>query len=249
MFNLKTLLKRFGAYFIDYLIVTVIIYGVMLLPFANPHREEYNTKYNEVVRVNEQFQNNEISSEEFNEAIIPIAYDLYRLNTSYVVISTICFIGYFVIFQYIYKGQTIGKKLFKLKVVSTNDKPLTIANYLVRALVLYNILIPIIELIIVFAMKQDNYYGLYQNINLVSYIIMYITLFFMLVRTDGRGLHDILANTIVKEEILPETNKEIIEVEEKPVKKSKTKKKETSTTKKQSPKKSTTSKKTKPSEK
>ena len=98
-------------------------------------------------------------------------------------------------------------------------------------------------------MKQDNYYGLYQNINLVSYIIMYITLFFMLVRTDGRGLHDILANTIVKEEILPETNKEIIEVEEKPVKKSKTKKKETSTTKKQSPKKSTTSKKTKPSEK
>ena len=245
---MKTLLKRFGAYFIDYLIVTVIVYGVMLLPFVNPHREEYNTKYNEVVRVNEQFQNNEISSEEFNEAIIPIAYDLYRLNSSYVVISTICFIGYFVIFQYIYKGQTIGKKLFKLKVVSTNDKPLTIANYLVRALVLYNILIPIIELIIVFTMKQDNYYGLYQNINLVSYIIMYITLFFMLVRADGRGLHDILANTIVEEEI-PDDVKEIIEVEETPKEEPK---KKTTTKKSSNQKKSTTSKtvkKTKPSEK
>lgn len=248
MFNLKTLLKRFGAYFIDYLIVTVIVYGVMLLPFVNPHREEYNTKYNEVVRVNEQFQNNEISSEEFNEAIIPIAYDLYRLNSSYVIVSTICFIGYFVIFQYLYKGQTVGKKLFKLKVVSTNDKPLTIANYLVRALVLYNILIPIIELIIVFTMKQDNYYGLYQNINLVSYIIMYITLFFMLVRADGRGLHDILANTIVEEEI-PDDVKEIIEVEETPKEEPK---KKTTTKKSSNQKKSTTSKtvkKTKPSEK
>lgn len=239
---MKTLLKRLGAYLIDYLVVTVIIYGVMLLPFVNPHKEEYNTKYNEVVRVNEQFQNNEISSEEFNEALIPIAYDLYRLNGSYVIVSTICFIGYFVIFQFLYKGQTIGKKIFKLKLASANDKPLSMVNYLVRAIILYNILIPIIELIIVFTMSSENYYNVYQNVNLVSYIIMYITLFFMLVRTDGRGLHDILANTIVKDEKEIETKQEIIEVKEKEeVKKSPKKKTPT--------KKKTTTKKTKPSEK
>ncbi len=239
---MKTLLKRLGAYLIDYLVVTVIIYGVMLLPFVNPHKEEYNTKYNEVVRVNEQFQNNEISSEEFNEALIPIAYDLYRLNGSYVIVSTICFIGYFVIFQFLYKGQTIGKKIFKLKLASANDKPLSMVNYLVRAIILYNILIPIIELIIVFTMSSENYYNVYQNVNLVSYIIMYITLFFMLVRTDGRGLHDILANTIVKDEKEIEAKQEIIEVKEKEeVKKSPKKKTPT--------KKKTTTKKTKPSEK
>ncbi len=239
---MKTLLKRLGAYLIDYLVVTVIIYGVMLLPFVNPHKEEYNTKYNEVVRVNEQYQNNEISSEEFNEALIPIAYDLYRLNGSYVIVSTICFIGYFVIFQFLYKGQTIGKKIFKLKLASANDKPLSMVNYLVRAIILYNILIPIIELIIVFTMSSENYYNVYQNVNLVSYIIMYITLFFMLVRTDGRGLHDILANTIVKDEKEIETKQEIIEVKEKEeVKKSPKKKTPT--------KKKTTTKKTKPSEK
>ena len=239
---MKTLLKRLGAYLIDYLVVTVIIYGVMLLPFVNPHKEEYNTKYNEVVRVNEQFQNNEISSEEFNEALIPIAYDLYRLNGSYVIVSTICFIGYFVIFQFLYKGQTIGKKIFKLKLASANDKPLSMVNYFVRAIILYNILIPIIELIIVFTMSSENYYNVYQNVNLVSYIIMYITLFFMLVRTDGRGLHDILANTIVKDEKEAHIKQEIIEVKEKEeVKKSPKKKTPT--------KKKTTTKKTKPSEK
>ena len=239
---MKTLLKRLGAYLIDYLVVTVIIYGVMLLPFVNPHKEEYNTKYNEVVRVNEQYQNNEISSEEFNEALIPIAYDLYRLNGSYVIVSTICFIGYFVIFQFLYKGQTIGKKIFKLKLASANDKPLSMVNYLVRAIILYNILIPIIELIIVFTMSSENYYNVYQNVNLVSYIIMYITLFFMLVRTDGRGLHDILANTIVKDEKEIETKQEIIEVKEKEEVKKSPKKKATT-------KKKTTTKKTKPSEK
>ena len=238
---MKTLLKRLGAYLIDYLVVTVIIYGVMLLPFVNPHKEEYNTKYNEVVRVNEQFQNNEISSEEFNEALIPIAYDLYRLNGSYVIVSTICFIGYFVIFQFLYKGQTIGKKIFKLKLESANDKPLSMINYFVRAIILYNILIPIIELIIVFTMSSENYYNVYQNVNLVSYIIMYITLFFMLVRTDGRGLHDILANTIVKDEN-EEVKQEIIEVKEKEEVKKSPKKKATT-------KKKTTTKKTKPSEK
>lgn len=212
---MKTLLKRLGAYLIDYLIVTVIIYGVMLLPFVNPNKEEYNTKYNEVVRVNEQYQKNEISSEEFNEALIPIAYDLYRLNGSYVIVSTICFIGYFVIFQFLNKGQTIGKKIFKLKLASASDKPLSMVNYFVRAIILYNILIPIIELIIVFTMSKENYYNVYQNINLVSYIIMYITLFFMLVRADGRGLHDILANTIVKDENLKEEKQEVIEVKEK----------------------------------
>ena len=97
---MKLLLKRLGAYFIDYLVVNIIIYGVMLLPFINLNKEEYNTKYNEIIQVNEQFQNNEISSEEFNEALVPIAYDLYRLNVSYVVVSTVCFIGYFVFFQF-----------------------------------------------------------------------------------------------------------------------------------------------------
>ncbi len=226
---------------IDYLVVTVIIYGVMLLPFVNPHKEEYNTKYNEVIRVNEQYQNNEISSEDFNSALKPIAYDLYRLNGSYVIVSTICFIGYFVIFQFLYKGQTIGKKIFKLKLESANDKPLSMVNYFVRAIILYNILIPIIELIIVFTMNSENYFNVYQNVNLVSYIIMYITLFFMLVRTDGRGLHDILANTIVKEENV-EVKEEIIEVKEKEEVKKSPKKKATT-------KKKETIKKTKPSEK
>ena len=199
-----TILKRFGAYLIDYLIVTIIIYIVMLIPFFNPTKEAYNIKYSEVINVNEQFQKDEISEEEFNQAIIPIAYELYRLNISYVIISTICFGIYFIFVQFYLKGQTIGKKFFRLKIIPVKEKKLTLANYFVRAVVLYNLLIPILELLIVYMFKVDKYLPIYQNINLVGYIIMYINLFMILVRADGRGLHDVLANTkVVYDENLP----------------------------------------------
>ncbi len=233
---MKTLLKRLGAYFIDYVIVTLVIYGLMLLPFVNPHKEEYNTKYNEVIRVNEQFQNNEMSEEEFEEALVPLAYDLYRLYGSYVIVSTLCFIGYFVVFQFLNKGKTVGKRLFKLKVCSKDDKEVTFGAFLIRAIVLYNLLIPILELIVVYVMKVDTYYGVYQNVNMVGYIIMYISLFLMLVRTDGRGLHDLVARTIVVEESASkEKEAPVIEVKEteKSVKKTtKAPKKSSSSTKK-----------------
>lgn len=194
---MATFLKRFSAYIVDYFIITIVIYAIMLLPFVNPHNEEYQTKYNELINVNEQFMNEEINKEEYDAAFVPIAYDLYRLNGSYVIVSTICFLAYFGVFQYFFKGQTLGKKLFRFKVVSSNDKELTLVNYILRAVVLYNILIPILELFVVSFWNVDTYLPIYQNVNMVGYVIMYITIFMILVRKDGRGLHDFVANTKV----------------------------------------------------
>ena len=79
-------LKRLGAYVIDYLLVSFVIYGLLFIPFINPKNDEYQTKYNELINVNEQLIENEISKEEFEDAFVPIAYDLYRLNSSYVIV-------------------------------------------------------------------------------------------------------------------------------------------------------------------
>ena len=43
----------------------------------------------------------------------------------------------------------------------------------------------------------ENYYNVYQNINLVGSIITYTIIFMVIVRRDGRGLHDYVANTKV----------------------------------------------------
>lgn len=193
---MELILKRVGAYFVDYAIVSLFVYLILLLPFWN-NNDIYQTKYNELISVNEQFTKNELSEEEYKEAFIPIAYVLYKSQWSYVLISTLCFVIYYGYVQYKSGGQTIGKKIFKLKTVSAVNTKLSLQNYVVRTIVLYNILIPILELVVVYTCNVDNYYSIYQNVNLVGYIIMYITVFMIFVRKDGRGLHDILGNTMV----------------------------------------------------
>ena len=109
----------------------------------------------------------------------------------------VCSLLYFGVLPFFMDGQTFGKKLFQLRVVSANDKSLNLINYLLRAVVLRNILISIALILVIYFMDASNYYAVYQNVNLVGYIIMYINLFMIVMRQDNRGLHDFVANTQV----------------------------------------------------
>lgn len=211
----KTFSRRVGAYVFDVIIISMVVLLLSYIPFLNPHRHAYSEKYNELVMVNEQMQKNEISIEEYEQAYKPLAYEIYRLNTNYVIIDLVCLLLYFGVFQYFFKGQTLGKKLFQLQVISNEKKTLTLGHFLIRTLVLSNIIISILLQCIVHFMSVENYYTVYNNVNLVGSIILYITLFMVLARQDGRGLHDLVANTIVvsvKEEL--EEKKEKISKEQ-----------------------------------
>ena len=192
-----TFFKRLLAFILDILIVSLVVTLLSYIPFLNPNRDAYSEKYNELVNVYEQVEKNEISQEEYNEAAIPISYELYRLNIPTILVDIVCSLLYFGVLPFFMDGQTIGKRLFQLRVVGANDKPLNIVNYLLRAVVLRNILISLALLAVIYFMDASNYYNVYQNVNLVGYIIMYINLFMIVMRQDNRGLHDFVANTKV----------------------------------------------------
>ena len=213
-FNLTgTLFKRLGAYVFDILIVSTLVTLLSYLPILNPNRMQYSEKYNQLVNVYEQYSKEEISEEEYTEAGIPITYELYRLNVYYVIIDIVVVLLYFGVLPYFLKGQTLGKRLFQLRIVGIKDKPLSIVNYLLRCIVLNNVLISIALQCIVHIMSVDTFYAVYQNVNLVGYIILYISLFMVIVRRDGRGLHDMVANTKVV--YIGETQKDQIAEEQK----------------------------------
>lgn len=193
----STLLKRLGAYIFDIFIVSMLVSLLSYLPILNPNRTQYSEKYNELVNVYEQYSQDKISESEYTEAGVPITYELYRLNVYYVVIDIVIVILYFGVLPYFLKGQTLGKKLFQLRIVGAKDKPLSIVNYLLRCVVLNNVIISIALQCIVYFMSVNTFYPVYQNVNLVGYIILYISLFMIIVRKDGRGLHDMVANTKV----------------------------------------------------
>lgn len=197
IFLTGTVFKRIGAYILDILIVSMITTVLANFSFLNPNKDAYSEKYNELVNVYEQYEESEISEQEYNEAAIPISYELYRLNIPTVLVDIVCILLYFGVLPYFMKGQTIGKKLFQIRIVSANDKPVSLVQYLLRATVLGNVLISIASILIITLMNADNFYIVYENVNLVGYIIMYITLFMVLIRKDNRGLHDFVANTKV----------------------------------------------------
>ena len=234
-----TFFKRIGAYVLDVLIVSLFVSLLSYVPFLNPSRDAYSEKYNELVNLQEQYTSNEISLDEYNQAFVPIAYEIYRYNTYYVIIDLVCTLLYFGVLQFFCKGQTIGKKLFQIRVVSNDERPLTIVNFILRTVVLSNMLISIALQCIVHFMDVDHYYMVYENVNLVGSIILYIMLFMIVVRTDGRGLHDFVANTKVvlddpqvKEDKV-EAEQKIIDLEAKEEKKSTPKKKTKKGTKKE----------------
>ena len=234
-----TFFKRIGAYVLDVLIVSLLVSLLSYVPFLNPSRDAYSEKYNELVNLQEQYTSNEISLDEYNQAFVPIAYEIYRYNTYYVIIDLVCTLLYFGVLQFFCKGQTIGKKLFQIRVVSNDERPLTIVNFILRTVVLSNMIISIALQCIVRFIDVDHYYMVYENVNLVGSIILYIMLFMIVVRADGRGLHDFVANTKVvlddpqvKEDKV-EAEQKIIDLEAKEEKKSAPKKKTKKGTKKE----------------
>ena len=197
MTTFSMFIKRASAYLVDICIVSLIITILSYIPFINPHRLEYSEKYNELMNLSQQYIESEISIEEYNQALEPISYQIHYYETNYVIIDIVCVLLYFGVLPFYFNGQTVGKKLFHIKIVSNDKEPLSIQSYILRSLVLNNTIISIIKIAIVLLMNQDNYFSWYENINLVGSILTYIIIFMILVRADGRGLHDFVGNTKV----------------------------------------------------
>ena len=207
--------RRSMAFFIDLFIVSVITSLLASIPFLNPGKQHYEESYNRILKVFEQYKNEELTIEEYETQFISLSYDLNRMNMNYVIINVVVMIGYFVIFQWQRKGKTVGKQLLKLQIVSVKEeKEVSIFSYLLRCIVLNNLIITLAQMIVIFTYSKDNYYVIYNNLNLVGYIVLYLIIFFILIRTDKRGLHDFVAGTKVIS-LLKETSHENVTLQEK----------------------------------
>ena len=191
---MDTSLKRIIAFVIDIVIISLIFKAVSVLPI-DPYKEKYNEtykKYTEVIG-----DNKEVSDENKDE-IIELNYEVYKYRTYSTVISASIFVLYFGVLQYALKGQTIGKKIMKLKVVSNSDKD-------------DNIWLSLLNTGAVYIFKGVNFYYVTYVISMLSSLIYMMNLIMIMFRKDNRGLHDFVAGTKVVETNV--TNVEIEPVE------------------------------------
>lgn len=192
-------LQRLGAYIIDYIFILLLITLLGQIRFLNPTFDEYYKTYDESMEMinntNEEDIFKLLESEEYSLA----NYNLAKYSVSISIISIIVYLGYFVGFQKWNKNQTLGKKLFNIEVASIKNTDVKWWQILLREIIIYNLIAEILYVILILFLNVNSYFMISNIILAISSLIFLINVILILFRKDGRGLHDLLAKTIVVE--------------------------------------------------
>ena len=130
-----------------------------------------------------------------------MSYDLAKKSININIISLVVSVIYFVGFQFINKGQTLGKKILKLKLIDTENEKLKFYQVLLNSAVINNLVTTGLTILFITYMSKATYLKYSQVLQLLEIGLLLGSLAFMIMRNDGRGLHDLLAKTnVVKEE-------------------------------------------------
>ena len=192
-----TFIQRFLAYVID-MILIILIVNIIGSAFNQKQLKELdkelNDKLNTVESV-EQFYDD--SSEELLNELADIQYRIDKASAPVTAVNIIISIGYFIIFQYMNNGQTLGKKLFKIKVQSEKKEKLSLMQITVRSLLINVIAFNFINVLAVAFLSKDLYLAVNSIVTFGQWIIFIASVLLILYNKDKNGVHDMLAKTKV----------------------------------------------------
>ena len=183
--------KRIFAYMIDYFIILLVLSFITAnINVGSDITEKVNNLTNE-------YKNGNITIEEYNEEVLPLNYELTKRKLPVNVITCVIIIGYYIVFAYFNKGQTLGKKLCKIRVVNDKSERASIWNILIRSLFIYGIITTLYSLISINFLDIESFNYSVSVVSVIECLFIVISLLMMLYKKDGRGLHDIIAKTKV----------------------------------------------------
>lgn len=186
-------LKRLLSYIIDMIIVSIIISVIcMALPNNNKETEK---KFEEL---STKLASNEIKPDKYLSEYKELIYENNKNTIIEIGVNLAITIAYFVIFQYMNKGQTLGKKLLKIRVVDKDTKKeISILKGLLRSIIILNLISSLVSIVLIKLISKNAYMNIYLTINEIEVFFIFVTAILILYRNDGRGLHDMMANTMV----------------------------------------------------
>jgi uncharacterized RDD family membrane protein YckC len=195
----KLLFKRVIAYVIDSILIVFILTLFSKLPIFNIDTDKYYEVYNEYIdTVSKAFETGEpITTEIINE----YSYTLAKYSMNSTIGKLVLSAFYFIVFQFLNKGQTIGKKLMKIKVVNSKDKNPTFIQILLHAGIGYGIFINIITVLLFFLASKSLYLNVITYVQLLDIGIIFTTIIMLLFRKDKRALHNLIAGTKIVSEV------------------------------------------------
>lgn len=188
-------IKRIVAYIIDFFIVSIISSLIFCLPFFN----KYNNEYQEITSEYLKLIANSGSEEIDYDIESQLLYDMSKSSQPLSIINCGTIILYFGILSFILNGQTLGKKIMKIKVAPLEGNKLNPNLYMIREIIVTNLIPKILSIIALAFLNKSNWLIAQNIIGYLSNITLFLIIGFMIFRDDERGLHDIICKTNVIE--------------------------------------------------
>lgn len=187
--------KRFLAYLVDMFIVTIISSMFAEIELINPYLDKYESVYQDYT--NYVYSATDSMELLTSDTILDLNYYISYYGVITSIITLIITILYFVVFQYFNKGKTIGKAIMKIKVVNEEGNKPTIVQFLLRSIIINSLVTTLVNSIMVIYLSKDNFLNYSMYVEYVEMGLLFVTCGMIILRNDGRGLHDLFAKTNV----------------------------------------------------
>ena len=185
---------RLIAYIIDIMIISLVVSGILMVV---PQSDNYDKYLEEYEQVQTDFLEEKITADEYMNRSIEVVHDLDYSNVLSMILEVVAILLYFVVFQCYNKGQTIGKKLMHIRIVSNDGEDLNINHYIIRSIIINSLLLDILIIGMVLFMNKQVYYYSSFGLQGVQILLLIVSAFMMMYRKDGRGIQDYVAHTKV----------------------------------------------------
>jgi len=156
--------------------------------------EEYGEKCNLIIS---NYNDHKIKEHDYRENVKQYYYKLERKSTVVYLINIIIYSAYFVLFQGFTGGQSVGKKLMRLKVISQDGKKVSYRQLFIRTIFLYSIIYNVLMMVSSYVIPQSAFIDVTNALyylNLILNMAIVLTVDFT---TERKGIHDMIAKTRV----------------------------------------------------
>ena len=190
--------KRFLAYLIDIILVGTIM-GIISAIFTTKNATVLS---NQFLELNEQVINTKLDFGIYYSRVADITLSLDRENFMINIINCVIIILYFVVLPLYKNGQTLGKKIFKIKIIREDKEDLTANELIIRNIVVNGLLNTFLAFCLVFLLSGFEYFTITSILGFIQFVLVVVSACMIIFRKDKKGLHDIITKTkVVYEEV------------------------------------------------
>lgn len=159
-------------------------------------KEEYSDKCSALVK---DYNSHKMTDEEYLEKSDYYYYQLEKNSIVAYIVSIVVSLLYFVFFQGFTGGQTLGKKLNRVKVISCDDNKVSYKQLFIRTLFLHSNIYYVLMLVAALFIPKTLFNGVTSVFYMINYILSIVLVFTISFSKGKSGIHDMIAKTKIIE--------------------------------------------------